>query len=88
MKRRPAALLIPFEGESVRGGGGREGEERTCPCTKCTHMHVVFPPSLFPISPFCCRSLSQYEKVPQERYTAGDNVTIVTMLQGIMEVLV
>ncbi len=39
MTRRPAALLIAFEGESERGGG-REGEEQTCPCTKCTHMHV------------------------------------------------
>jgi hypothetical protein len=38
---RPAALLITFEGERERGGG-REGEEQTCPCTKCAHMHVVF----------------------------------------------
>ncbi len=63
MTRRPAALLIAFEGGSERGGGdGGEGEKQTCPCTKCAHMHVVFPPSLFPISPFCCRSLSRYEK--------------------------
>ncbi len=40
-----------------------------CPCTKCAHMHVVFTPSLFPISLFCFRSLSRYEKVPQERYS-------------------
>ncbi len=62
--RKWRAGQLPFlshlKGE--RGGGGREGEERTCPCTKCTHMHVVFPPSLFPVSPFCCRSLSRYEK--------------------------
>jgi hypothetical protein len=31
-------------------------------------MHIVFTPSLFLISPFCCCSLSRYEKVPQERY--------------------
>ncbi len=40
MMCRPAALLIA-EGESERGG--RDGEEQTCPCIKCTHMHVVFP---------------------------------------------
>ncbi len=34
MKRRPAALLNAFEGWRERGGGGREGEERMCPCTK------------------------------------------------------
>jgi hypothetical protein len=64
MTGRPAALLIAFEGGSERGGGlwRRGGEKQTCPCTKCAHMHVVFPPSLFPISPFCCRSLSRYEK--------------------------
>jgi hypothetical protein len=43
MTRRPAAILIAFEGESERGGR-RAGEEQTCPCTKCTHMHVIFPP--------------------------------------------
>ncbi len=43
MMRRPAAILIAFEGES-EGGGRRAGEEQTCPCTNCTHMHVVFPP--------------------------------------------
>ncbi len=42
--------------------GGGVMEKQTCPCTKWAHMHVVFPPSLFPISPFCCRSLSRYEK--------------------------
>ena len=43
MTRRPAAILIAFEAESEKGGR-RAGEEQTCPCTNCTHMHVVFPP--------------------------------------------
>ena len=60
--RRPAALLIAFEGESERGG--REGEEPTCPCTKCTHMHVVFPSiSLSYISVLLLKPLS-IQKTP------------------------
>jgi hypothetical protein len=47
-----------------------------CPCTKFAHMHVVFTPSLFPISPFCCRSLSRFEKVPQERYKSCTPVVV------------
>ncbi len=44
MTRRPAAILIAFEGQSERGGGGQESRGGACPCTNCTHMHVVFPP--------------------------------------------
>ncbi len=46
MAHRPAALVITFEGGAREGGGGKEGRGRTCPCTKCGHMHIVFTPSL------------------------------------------
>ncbi len=62
--------VIAFIGGSEKRGGGRRGEgEQICPCTKCSHVHVVSTLSLFLISPFCCCSLSRYKKVPRERNT-------------------
>ncbi len=55
---KPAAPLI------ASGGGGRgEGEGQTCPCDWLHSIHMQFSlPSLFLVSPFCCRSLSRYKK--------------------------
>jgi hypothetical protein len=74
--RRLAAPVIAFEGGSEKGGVRREEGEQICPCTKCSHVHVVSTLSLFLISLFCCCSLSRYKKVPQEQYRSEVNMFI------------
>ncbi len=53
----------------VRGGRGRAGrsENKFVLVLNAACMHVVL--HYFTLSPFCCCSLFQYKKVPQERYT-------------------
>jgi hypothetical protein len=45
----------------VRGGGEKGRGKHVLVLNAPTCMQFSLP-SLFPVSPFCCRSLSQYEK--------------------------
>jgi hypothetical protein len=48
----------------IRGGRGREGRANMS-LYQTAFMYMQFSlPSLFLLSPFCCSSLSRYEKVP------------------------
>ncbi len=69
MGEQASCPVIAFIGGSEKGRGRRGEGEQICPCTKCSHVHVVSILSLFLISPFCCCSLSRYKKVPRERYS-------------------